>query len=66
MQLSSIGDLLSGGISVPVIRYFLEEWRTEMLSGLQCLLNTEEGGKVLDTIDMFYQLALTRLKFTTD
>ena len=62
----SIGDLLSNGFSVPVISYFLEEWRTEMLSGLHCLLNTEEGGKLSDAIDMFYKLALTRLKFTTD
>ena len=62
--MSSIGDLLSNGFSVPVINYFLEEWRTEMLSGLQCLLYTEEGGKLSDTIDMFYKLALIRLTFT--
>merc|ERR1712138_189845 len=66
IQLRSIGDLLSSGVSIHAVRYFLEDWRTEMLSGLHCLLNTEEGAKLSDTIDMFYRLALTRLKFPTE
>lgn len=66
IQLRSIGDLLSRGVSIHALRYFLEDWRNEMLSGLHCFLNTEEGAKLSDTIDMYYRLALTRLKFTTD
>ena len=64
IQLGSIKDLLSSGVDIHVLSYFLEEWRTDMWSGLHCLLNTEEGTKLSDAIDMFYRLALTRFQYS--
>ena len=62
IQLASIRDLLSTRVDIHVVSYFLEEWRNEMWTGLHCLLNTKEGAKLSDAIDMFYRLALTRFQ----
>ena len=59
-------DLLGTGISNPAVSYFLEEWRREMYLSLHCLVNTNEGVILADTIDMFYSTALARLDFTTN
>jgi len=62
-QLGSIGQFLSSGATPPIIRYYLDQWRDELTGGLHCLLNEEEGIQLSDTIDVFYRLALTRLKY---
>jgi len=64
IQLSSLRDLLDTGISIPAVKYFLEEWRREMSAGLYCLLSTDEGVILGDSINMFYNFALTRLDLT--
>lgn len=64
IQLASLRDLLDTGISIPTVTYFIEEWSREMRAGLYCLLNTDEGVILEDSISMFYNLALTRLDLT--
>ena len=66
IQLASIRDLLSTrvGVDIHVVSYFLEEWRNEMWTGLHCLLNTKEGAKLSDAIDVFYRLARTRFQYS--
>ena len=63
VQLGSIKDLLATGIGGPAAHYFLEEWRREMFDRLHCLVNTEEGLKLADTIDMFNNIAQARIDF---
>ena len=66
LQLSSVRDALTGrGGSVIRLRWDLENWRRDMRLGLHCLLSTREGGRLADTIDIFYSLASARLDFTT-
>ena len=64
IQLGSLGDLLDTGVSIAAANYFLEEWRRNMRAGLNCLLSAEEGGILADTINMYYNVAVTRLDFT--
>ena len=60
--MSSIQLFLSRGeVSKIVLRYIVEEWRRELGVALHCLLKTEDGTTLLDTLDMFVRLANTRL-----
>ena len=62
LRLSSVRDVLSaGGVTVLELRLQLEEWRREVRRGLHCLLTTEEGGRLSQTISMFHRLATARL-----
>ena len=64
IQLGSLGALLDTGVSIAAANYFLEEWRRDMRAGLSCLLSAEEGGILADTINMYYNLATTRLYYS--
>ena len=66
VQIGSIKDLLDSGVGHTAASYFLEEWRREMFLRLHCLVNTEEGLKLADTIDMFVSMAQTRIDFSED
>jgi len=64
-RLSSIEVLLSTGQVKPAtVKYFVAEWRRELGVALHCLLSTEEGVRLGDTLDMFVNLANSRLDLT--
>ena len=64
-RLRSLEVLLSTGQVKPaMVKYFVAEWRRELGVALHCLLNTEEGLRLGDTMDMFVNLANSRLDLT--
>ena len=62
-RLKSVSLLLTEVDKVSVI-YLLEEWRQEMSSSLHCLVSSKEGAKLVDSIQMFYNIASVRIKYT--
>jgi len=65
-KFSDFGDLFRGQpVSVQKLRWELESWQRELRLGLHCLLHTKEGGRLSDTINMFYILASARLDLST-
>ena len=63
--LASLQVLMSTGqVRAPAVRYFVAEWRRELGVAVHCLLSTEEGTKLADTMDMFVNLVNSRLDLT--
>jgi len=61
-QLRSLQVLMSTGeVSPEVAKYFVAEWKRELGVAFHCLLTTEEGTGLSDTIEMFVTLANYRL-----
>ena len=54
----------TGQVRAPAVRYFVAEWRRELGVAVHCLLSTEEGAKLSDTMDMFVNLVNSRLDLT--
>ena len=47
-----------------MVRYFVADWRRELGVALHCLLNTEEGLRLGDTMDVLVNLANSGLDLT--
>ena len=64
-DLRSVRRLLEDGRRVGV-RWRVDRWWQEIQEGLHCLLNTEEGVRLTNTIDMFHVLATHRINLSSD
>jgi len=63
--LASLQALLcSGQVREPALRNFVGDWRRELGATLYSLLSTEDGIRLGDTMDMFVNLANSRLDMT--
>ena len=56
--------LSTGQVKPAMVKYFVAEWRRDLGVVLHCLLSTEEGLRLGDTMDMFVNLANSRLDLT--
>merc|ERR1712059_147123 len=64
-ELHSIDKLLSGGNSQKLLaNNLVTSWQRELHTVLHCLVTREEGRMVKDTIDMWTNLALHRIRLT--
>jgi len=59
-HLAAFEVLLSTQNNPIIIKYLVEEWKRDMDVSLHCLLSTEEGAMLADTLDMFVSLATAR------
>ena len=62
-DLRSVGDIVSRGGSRTAARWRLDMWWREIQASLHCLLNTVEGTRLEETIQMFRELALYRIQY---
>ena len=58
-----MGDLVRRGGSRTAARWRLDMWWREIEDSLHCLLNTVEGHRLQETIQMFRELALYRIEY---
>jgi len=62
-DLRTVGALLDSGVSRQTLSWRLDGWWQELQLDLHCLLNTVEGTRLANTIDMFQVLANHRLQY---
>ena len=60
----SIKDLFASGVRGTSVLLLLEEWRRDMEVALHCLIYSRTGHRVRTRVEMVYNLARARLKFS--
>ena len=60
----SIKDLLASGVRGASILLLLEDWRRDMEAALHCLIYSRTGHRVRTRVEMVYNLARARLKYS--